>query len=100
MVYLKELETTMQFIENEKNYYAGFRHVIDGCERAHTLKTALWNGGIINDVEKLSYSERIHKAKNKAIEKHKQWVIARLIESKTIHTVESLTETIYNVIFY
>lgn len=96
---LKELETALKFIENKENYYAGFRHVVETCSRADVINTALWNAGKIDDLDKMMYSERIRTAKNNAINRHKSWMIRRMQESVTNHTVESFVSTIYNAIF-
>ena len=96
---ITELNDALTFIEDKNNYYAMFGHVIDTCARAHAIKSALWNVGAINDVELFHISERIDTARQLAINTNKKWVKKRLEDSKSIHTIESLTESIYNVIF-
>lgn len=97
---IQELDVAIAFIENNENYYTGFRHVIETCASARTMKSELWNIGEITDSESLSYSERISKAREQAIKTHQEWVIKLLKASQTVHTVESLASTIYNLILY
>ncbi len=96
---IKELETALEFIENEQNYYAGFKWVIETCARADVVNTALWNVSKISDEQKLFNSERIRCAKGKAVNKHREWAIRRLKESESKHTVESIVSSVYNAIF-
>ncbi len=96
---LKELKTALKFIEDKKNYYAGFRWVMEACERAHVINTALWNAGKISDDEKLAYSGRIRIAKATAVNQHKEWVMRRIKENASRHTIESIVSTIYSAIF-
>ena len=96
---LNDLENAMAFIENKENYYVGFKHVLKTCTVAEVVSTALWNAGIITDVEKLNYSSRINVARQTAIARHKGWVLRRLEHSQSKHTMESLVSTIYNALF-
>ena len=96
---LKQFELSLKFIENKDNYYAGFYAVMEHCALALYIKNCLWDAGTIGDNELLHYSERIHKAKRAAIETHRAWTIARLTESASEHTIETITNSIYNDVF-
>ena len=99
MYEIKSLETVLNYIEDEKNYFAGFGYVIRQCHVAREIKTQLWEDGQIGDNESIFISERIERAYRKAIETHKNWVIRVLSESKSQHTIETLVSTIYHDIF-
>lgn len=99
MYELKDLEQAVAFIENEQNYHAYFRRVIETCVSANDLKKALWNAGIITDAELGAYSARIQTARARAISVHRDWTIKTLNRSSTLHTVESLISTVYHDIF-
>lgn len=100
MYELKNLEKQLAFIEDKKNYYAGFGKVVQYCHAARECKTHLWDTGVIDDNENLAISERISAAYRSAIETHKQWVI-NFYKNRDLsaHTVESFITTIYNDIF-
>ena len=97
---VEELTNAIKFIEDERNYYSGFRHVMEICVSARVINTALWNAGVITDTEKLAFSSRIDFAKTEAVKVHKGYVVALLTKSESKHTVESLVASVYNDIFY
>lgn len=96
---VKSLEHSLNYIEDEKNYYAGFGSVIRQCHVAREMKIQLWDDGVIGDNESLALSERIDKAYRTAIDVHKKWVINVLSESSSKHTIETLVSSIYHDIF-
>ena len=100
MYEVKQLETPLSTIEDEKNYYAGFSHVIIFCSEADTVRRGLWNVGAITDAESSRYKERIVIARQNAINTHKQWLINALKDRDlSRHTLDSFVSTIYNDIF-
>lgn len=96
----EELKNALKFIEDERNYYAGFRHVIETCVSARVIKTALWNVGIITDAENLSISARIEAARTEAINIHKGYIVGILQKKESSHTVETIVSSVYNDFFY
>lgn len=96
---LDELKDAMSFIEDKTNYYSMFKHVIESCVIARTITLSLWNVSKISDLELHDYTQRINKARQKAITTHKKLVLKRLRENERYHTVESIVESIYDVIF-
>ena len=95
-----QLKAAISFIEDEKNYYAGFRHVMECCISARVISTTLWNAGIITDTEKLAYSSRIEAAKTEAIKVHERYIVAILKRSEEQHTVETIVSSVYHDFFY
>ncbi len=96
---LDELNGAIAFIEDESNYYSMFRHVINSCVTANTIVLALWNVSQISDIDLHNYRQRINVARQNAIEKHKNFVLRRLMKNDN-HTIESVVESVYNDIFY
>ena len=99
MTKVEELEEIIKMIEDKNNYYALFGHIIKYCAVAKDRKTQLWNEGYIGDTDSLVYTVRIDRAYFDAIETHKKWVIKRLSQTASEHTIETLVSTIYNDIF-
>ena len=95
---LEELNEALSFVENEKNYFSKFRHVIETCINANAFVIELWNVSKISDVELHNYKQRINIAKQTAIKTHKNWVLKRLLQNDR-HTMESIVESIYNDLF-
>lgn len=96
---IDELNEAINFIENEKNYYSMFKHVITSCAYARLTALELWNFSKISDIDLHSYIQKIEMARQKAIITHKKWVLKRLRENERYHTVESIVNSIYDVIF-
>lgn len=96
---VKNLEHSLKYIEDEKNYYAGFGSVIRQCIVAREMKIQLWDAGEIEDNENLALSERIENAYRKAVEIHKKWVIKVLSDSASSHTIETVVSSVYHDIF-
>ncbi len=96
---LDELKEAISFIENKTNYYSMFKHVINTCANARLTALELWNVSQISDIELHNYIQKIEMARQEAIITHKKFVLKRLKENERYHSMESIVETIYDVIF-
>lgn len=103
----KEIENALNHIENEENYYAMFKFVIKQCDYALGLKDIVFRFMIFEntmyDAENwvLDYSDRIKRAKQNAINTHKEWVTKfynTRLKKENIE-IERLICAIYNDIF-
>ena len=95
---IERLNYLLTFLEDRKNYFSGFSHVMKNSVLALELKSQLWDAGEIGDNESLAISNRIEKARCNAIETHKAFVI-KTLRNNPNHTVESIVNSIYNEIF-
>lgn len=96
---LKELEKALEFIENEKNYYACFSYVVSRYHVAKEMKNQLFFAGELLPNEAFNISQRLDIAYNKAIKMHKDWVVRMVKPNESKHTVETLVSTVYHDIF-
>ena len=96
----KQLELSLKFIENEENYYAGFWAVIEHCILAMYLKNILWDNGVIGDNELHYYTQKIQLARQKAIEKHRDFTIRILKENERKHSIETVVNSVYADVFH
>ncbi len=96
---IQRLKALIAFMQNEKNYYAMFRNVLESCAVAIELNQICFSEQFISDSEFVGTSRIINSCRQKAIEIHRDWIIKRLESSKTEHTKKSIIMSVYNDIF-
>lgn len=95
----RELNKKLDFIENEKNYYALFFKTLQVCAEAHLIAVALWDEDKLSDDELRRVNVRIETAQSAAVSTHKAYVHRLFARTSSSHTVDSLIESIYSDIF-
>ena len=96
---VKDLKNAVEYIENEKNYFACFPYVVSRYHVAKEMKNQLFFAGELLPNEMLDISQRLDIAYTKAIKKHKEWLIKVLKPNESKHTVETLVSTVYHDLF-
>lgn len=96
----EQLERYLNFIEDEKNYYAGFSHVLENVIIAKQIaKYLCFNTTVFSDSQYHACISRIEEARKKAIKTHGEWAIKMFEQSKTQHSVRTFVSSVYSDIF-
>lgn len=96
----EQLERYLHFIEDEKNYYAGFSHVLENAIIAKQIaKYLCFNTTVFSDAQYHVFLTRIEEARKKAVKIHGNWMIKMLEQSKTQHVPRTLVSSVYYDIF-
>lgn len=94
-----DLELLLKLIENEKNYYAMFAHVLESCTTAELKNRLLNEAEEISDMEFVENLNRIQRAKKNAIKIHGEWTIKAFERSKTQYTPRTFVSSVYSDIW-
>ncbi len=96
---LSRFENDLAFIENPDDYYAMFRYVIESCAKAQLENELLRNSEAISSETYVENSDRIQRAKERAIVTHGEWAVKAFERNKKPHTRRMFVRSIYYDIF-
>lgn len=98
-ILLSRFKSDLAFIENQENYYAMFKYVIDKCAAAQFGNVLLYEEGRVTEAEYTYNVSRIQRAKEHAIITHGEWMIKAFERSKTQHTPRTFVSSVYSAIW-
>lgn len=102
MIDIKTLNNYLEIIEEPENLKSNyFKSIYKTCHLAEFAMVELWESGAIGDNERANIEERISKAKNDIIEKHKIAVKSFLVcgDIQLRQILEMLIDSIYKEVF-